>query len=205
VAQTQSEEDAGDEEIMTKKKKEEKENPEPVEKVQKEEEPVVEGPDREAEFAEMKDKYLRLYADFENYKKRMHKDKEELVKYCNESILYETLPVIDNLEMALSHAGDDTSEGLVKGVQITLREFQRVMEKFGLVAIEANGRPFDPSVHHAMSQVVRSDVSDKTVVEEYRKGYMFGDKVLRPSLVAVSKRPEEERDIDINTESEEEE
>lgn len=175
-----------------------------LEPAEKEEGKIEEGPGPEAELAEMKDKYLRLYAEFENYKKRMQRDKEELVKYCNESILYEILPVIDNLEMALSHATDDVSEGLVKGVEITLREFQRVMEKFGLVPISAKGEPFDPSVHHAMSQVVRSDVEDKSVVEEYRKGYMFGEKVLRPSLVAVSKKPDEAQEIEINKESEEE-
>ncbi|MCL4476115.1 MAG: nucleotide exchange factor GrpE [Nitrospirae bacterium] len=188
----------GNEEALEKK---EMESLEPAEK---EEEPTGEGLGPEVELAEMKDKYLRLYAEFENYKKRMQRDKEELVKYCNESILYEILPVIDNLEMALSHATDDVSGGLVKGVEITLREFQRVMEKFGLVPISAKGEPFDPSVHHAMSQVVRSDVEDKTVVEEYRKGYMFGEKVLRPSLVAVSKKPDEAQEIEINKESEEE-
>ncbi len=145
----------------------------------------------EAELAELRDKYLRLYAEFENYRKRVQKDKEELIKYCNESILYEILPVVDNLEMALSHATDDVSEGLVKGVEITLREFQRITGKFGLSPIEAEGLPFDPAVHHAMSQVERTDLKDKTVVEEFRKGYKFGDKVLRPSLVAVSKNPVE--------------
>jgi len=199
MAGLHEEEDVGDEEII------EKEEGKGLEPAEKEEELTVEGPGPEAELADLKDKYLRLYADFENYKKRMHKDREELVKYCNESIFYEILPVIDNLEMALGHAGDDVSEGLVTGVQITLREFQRVMEKFGLIAIAATGRHFDPSIHHAMSQVIRSDVEDKTVVEEFRKGYMFGDKVLRPSLVAVSKSPGEEKEIEINTESQEEE
>lgn len=198
MAGLHEEEDVGNEEALEKK---EMESLEPAEK---EEELTAEGLGPEVELAEMKDKYLRLYAEFENYKKRMQRDKEELVKYCNESILYEILPVIDNLEMALSHATDDVSGGLVKGVEITLREFQRVMEKFGLVPISAKGEPFDPSVHHAMSQVVRSDVEDKTVVEEYRKGYMFGEKVLRPSLVAVSKKPDEAQEIEINKESEEE-
>ncbi len=198
MAGLHEEEDVGNEEALEKK---EVEGLEPAEK---EEELTGEGLGPEVELAEMKDKYLRLYAEFENYKKRMQRDKEELVKYCNESILYEILPVIDNLEMALSHATDDVSGGLVKGVEITLREFQRVMEKFGLVPISAKGEPFDPSVHHAMSQVVRSDVEDKTVVEEYRKGYMFGEKVLRPSLVAVSKKPDEAQKIEINKESEEE-
>jgi len=199
MAWLHEEEDVGDEEIIEKK---EGERPEPAER---EEELTGGGPGPEAELADLKNKYVRLYADFENYKKRMQKDKEEVVKYCTESILYEILPVIDNLEMALGHASDDVSEGLVKGVQITLREFQRVVEKFGLIPIEAFGKPFDPSVHHAMSQVVRPDVDDRMVVEEYRKGYMLGGKVLRPSLVAVSKRPGEGMEIEINTQSEEEE
>ncbi len=141
-----------------------------------------------AELQGINDRYLRLYAEFENYKKRVNKDKEEIFKYGNESILYELLPVIDNLEMALKHATNSVSEGLVQGVEITLKELQRTLEKFGLSPIEANGKPFDPLVHHAMTQIERDDVDEKTVVEEFRKGYMFRDKVLRPSLVAVSKK-----------------
>lgn len=160
----------------------------------------------ETELAELKDRYLRLYAEFENYKKRVQKDKEELIKYGNESLLYEILSVIDNLEMALSHSANSISDGLVKGVEITRREFQRITEKFGLTQIPALGQPFDPSVHHAMSQVESSDVEDNTVVEEYRKGYMFREKVIRPSLVAVSKRTmfAIQPEIKINIESREE-
>lgn len=149
----------------------------------------------EAELADLRDRFVRLYAEFENFKKRVQKDKEELIKYGTESLLYELLPVIDNLEMALKHA-TDTADGLVKGVEITLREFQRVIEKFGLTPISAIGKPFDPAVHHAMSQVERADIEDKTVVEEFRKGYMFADKVLRPSLVAVSRKPSCETEIE---------
>ncbi len=162
-----------------------------------------------AELQEINDKYLRLYAEFENYKKRVNKDKEEIFKYGNESLLYELLPVIDNLEMALKHATNSVSEGLVQGVEITLKELQRTLEKFGLSPIEANGKPFDPLVQHAMTQVERDDVDEKTVVEEFRRGYMFRDKVLRPSLVAVSKKTvvsqekaEEEIKININIEEE---
>lgn len=162
-----------------------------------------------AEIQEINDKYLRLYAEFENYKKRVNKDKEEIFKYGNESLLYELLPIIDNLEMALKHATNSVSEGLVQGVEITLKELQRTLEKFGLSPIEANGKPFDPLVHHAMTQVERDDVDEKTVMEEFRRGYMFRDKVLRPSLVAVSKKTvvsqekaEEEIKININIEEE---
>ena len=161
-------------------------------------------------FKEINDKYVRLYAEFENYKKRVNKDKEELVKYGNESLLYELLPVVDSLELALKHAADTVSDGLVQGVDITLKELHKTLEKFGLKGIKADGEPFDPAVHHAMMQVERSDVDENTVVEELRKGYMLNDKVLRPSLVAVSKKPagsrEEEtgEEIKINKHIEEE-
>jgi len=154
-----------------------------------EEAPVDEKDRLTAELQEMNNKYLRLYAEFENYKKRVNKDKEELVKYGNESLLYELLPVIDNLELALRHASNNVSSGLVQGVEITLKELQKILEKFGLIAIEANNKPFDPLVHHAMTQNERDDIDEKIVVEEFRKGYMLRDKVLRPSLVAVSKKP----------------
>ena len=161
------------------------------------------------ELQEINGKYLRLYAEFENYKKRVSRDKEEIVRYSNESLLYELLPVIDNLEMALKHASNNVSSGLVQGVEITLRELKKTLEKFGLSEIEAYGKPFNPLIHHAMSQVERDDVDEKTVVEEFRKGYMLKDKVLRPSLVAVSKKPfegqeEEEEEITINKNIEEE-
>lgn len=147
-----------------------------------------EGSSPEAELSEYKDKYIRLYAEFDNYRKRAQKDKEDILKYGNESLLYELLPVLDNLEMALTHSNETQSDGLVKGVEMTLREFRRVLEKFGLVEIEALGVHFDPSRHHAMSMVERQNMDDMTVVEEFRKGYMFADKVIRPSMVAVSKK-----------------
>jgi len=146
----------------------------------------------QTELEDLKGKYLRLYAEFENYKKKVQKDKEEFIKYSNETMAYELLPVIDNLEMALKHAGegysDEASSALAQGVQNTLRELYRTLEKFGVSAIEALNQPFDPSYHHAMSQIPRSDVENNTVVEEFRKGYTYKEKVLRPSLVAVSKK-----------------
>ncbi len=99
------------------------------------------------------------------------------------------LPAIDNLELALKHASCDPKTGVVQGVEITLKELQRTLEKFGLVRIESLGKKFDPSVHHAMVQVEREDMEDKMVAEELRAGYLLYDKVLRPSLVAVSVNP----------------
>lgn len=169
--------------------------------------PVAEREQLLAELQEINAKYLRLYAEFENYKKRVSKDKEELIRYGNESLLYEILPFIDHLEMALKHASNEVSSGLVQGVEITLRDLRKTLEKFGLTAIEADGKPFDPVVHHAMSQVERNDTEDNTVVEEFRRGYMLREKVLRPALVAVSKKTvksgeQEETEINKNIEEE---
>lgn len=154
-------------------------------------EPAV---DHAAELAEANNKYLRLYADFENFRKKVIKDKEELVKYANESLLFELLTVIDNLEMALKHAREtgnaEAVESLVTGVDNTLRGLGKMLEKFGLTPIAAAGKPFDPAYHHAMSQVERDDLESGMVVEEFRKGYQFKDKVLRPTMVSVSKKPE---------------
>jgi molecular chaperone GrpE len=145
-----------------------------------------------AELQEANDKYLRLYAEFENFKKRVSRDKEELIKYGNEQLIAELLPVIDHLEMALDHASNDVASGLVQGVEITLRELKKTLRKFGLTEIEAEGKSFDPLIHHAMAQVERDDVDENMVVEEYRKGYMLNDKVIRAAMVAVSKKPAEE-------------
>lgn len=145
---------------------------------------------------ELNSKYLRLYADFENYRKRVNKDKEDLIRYGNESLLYELLPAIDNLELALKHAAGEVNSGLVQGVEVTLKELQRTLEKFGLSRIDAVGKPFDPSVHHAMSQVQRDDIDEKLIAEEFRAGYRYRDKVLRPSLVAVSVKPQNQQNND---------
>lgn len=160
----------------------------------------------EEELGQEKDRYLRLYAEFDNYKKRVARDREELIKYGNESLLYELLPVIDNLEMAMKHSSNDTSSasggGLAQGVEITLKEFLKVIDKFGLSPIDASGKMFDPSMHHAMTQVERDDIDENMVVEEFRKGYMFSEKVLRPSLVAVSKKPVVSEQLSVDSQKE---
>lgn len=146
---------------------------------------------------ELNNKYLRLYAEFDNYKKRVNKDKEELVRYGNESLLYALLPAIDNLELALKHGACDPKTGVVQGVEITLKELQRTLEKFGLTRIGAVGKKFDPAVHHAMTQVEREDMEEKMVAEELRAGYRYHDKVLRPSLVAVSVKPKKTAEAEV--------
>ncbi|MCI0468575.1 MAG: nucleotide exchange factor GrpE [Nitrospirae bacterium] len=144
----------------------------------------------QSELNEVKDRHLRLYAEFENYKKKVQKDREELIRYSNESLVYELLPIIDSMGIALKHAKDESadSRSLIEGVENTERELLRILEKFGLKTIEAANKPFDPAYHHAISQAERDDMESNIVAEEFRRGYLFGENVLRPSLVVVSKK-----------------
>jgi molecular chaperone GrpE len=139
--------------------------------------------------SELNDKYLRLYAEFENYKRFIVRQKEDQFKYANESLLKDFLTVIDHLELALQHSSDDkVSDPLAKGVEMTLKELKTLMERYGLISIDAIGKPFDPNIHHAMSQIEDDEVDENTVIEEFRKGYMLKERVLRAPLVGVSKK-----------------
>ncbi len=140
--------------------------------------------------AEADDKYVRLYAEFENYRKIADRNKEELLKYANEEIITDILTVIDHLELALHHASDsETSSSLAEGVTLTLKELKTVLEKHGLETIDAMGKPFDPVVHHAMSQIESEDTEVNTIVKEFRKGYKLKERVLRAAMVGVSAKP----------------
>ncbi len=139
---------------------------------------------------EANDKYIRLYADFENYKKIAARNKEELLKYATEDLITDILTVIDHLELALQHSpGNEASTSLAEGVELTLKELKSVLEKYGLVTIDALGKPFDPYVHHAMSRIESEDAEENTVVKEFRKGYILKERVLRAALVGVAKKP----------------
>ncbi len=138
--------------------------------------------------SEINNKYVRLYAEFENFKKFTAKNREEQLKYANESLMKDLLTVIDHLELALQHSSSkEVSNSLAEGVELTLKELKTALEKYGLISIDALGKPFDPSVHHAMSQI-ESDAEENTVVSEFRKGYMFKDRVVRAALVGVAKK-----------------
>jgi molecular chaperone GrpE len=140
--------------------------------------------------SELNDKYLRLYADFENYKKFAAKNRGELLQYSNENIMNDLLTVIDHLELALQHAsGDAGKSSLAEGVEMTLKELTSILNKHGLSYINTIDEPFDPNLHQAMSQIETDEVDENRVIKEFRKGYMFKDRVLRASLVEVSKKP----------------
>jgi len=139
---------------------------------------------------EANDKYVRLYADFENYKKITARNKEELLKYANDDLMSDVLTVIDHLELALQHTEESKGPNpLAEGVELTLKELRNILEKYGLVTIDALNKPFDPAVHHAMSQVETEDAEENTVVKEFRKGYKLKERVLRAAMVGVSKKP----------------
>jgi molecular chaperone GrpE len=149
---------------------------------------------KEAE--EEHDKYLRLYAEFDNYRKRMQRDLADFRKYANEQLALELLTVQDHLGLALKHAaeGGETVQGLREGVELVYKQLRDVLEKFGIKAFSSAGQSFDPSRHDAMMQTVTDEVPENTVVQVLQEGYLYHDKVLRHAKVSVSKKPEESKD-----------
>lgn len=146
-------------------------------------------PTAEEMLARSEERYVRLYAEFENYKKRTGRENEEFKKYANESLLRELLGVLDNLERAIAHAKENKNGGetLQEGVEMTHKQFLDVLEKFGVKAIPAAGQSFDPAVHQAVSQVETGEVPDGAVAEVFRTGFFFKERVLRPAMVVVAK------------------
>ena len=147
------------------------------------------GPDLTAALADAEDRYLRLRAEFENYKKRTGRENEDFRKYANESLLRELLPVLENLDRAIVHTreADEGIDKLLEGVEMIQKQFMDVLDKFGVKPIPAAGEKFDPSMHQAVSQVETEDLPDGAVAEEFRKGYFYKERVLRPAMVVVAK------------------
>jgi molecular chaperone GrpE len=137
------------------------------------------------------DQLLRLGAEFENYKKRVQREKSDLIKFGNESLLKAVLPILDNLERAIDHGKGTNEKGpLFQGVEIILRQFLTVLERFGVKPVEAMGELFDPEKHEAVS-LAESDQEPNRVISELEKGYLFHERLLRPAKVLVSKAPPE--------------
>ncbi|NIQ37965.1 MAG: nucleotide exchange factor GrpE [Proteobacteria bacterium] len=156
------------------------------------------------------EKFLRAYADLENFKKRVEKEKADSLRYAKEEVIRDLLPFVDNLERAVEHASSDTDnnpQALIEGVELTLRELVKALEQHGLRQIESVGKPFDPNLHEAMMQVENDDYDPQTVVEEFQKGYLIRDRLLRPARVSVSTKGEdreEEEEEEEKQQSEEE-
>jgi len=148
--------------------------------------------DPQAVMAEQADQILRLHAEFENYRKRAEREKKAFKRYAQEDLIKAILPQLDNLERALeacrctrNQAGDPLAEG----VELTLKGILDVLAKFGVQRIEALGQTFDPSLHEAVMQQPDPDQEENTVLAETQAGYLLHDRLLRPAMVVVSRRP----------------
>jgi molecular chaperone GrpE len=149
--------------------------------------------EKEKETKDHYDRFLRMAADYENYKKRMTREKEEWTKFANEELIKAFLPIIDNLERAVNHS-ESTGGGqnLVEGVKLTLQQLLQALNKFGVTPIESVGKPFDPTLHEAMLVVETDQHEPNQVVEEFQRGYLLSNRLLRPATVAVAKPSEKE-------------
>lgn len=138
-----------------------------------------------AEDAEDQDeKYIRLMADFQNYKRRVEKEKSEIYDYANQKILAELLTVLDNFERALAQECAD--EAYEKGMEMIFKQFREVLEKSGLEEIEAQGKEFDPNFHHAVMTDSSEEYESGQVTDVLQKGYTLHGKVVRPAMVKVN-------------------
>jgi len=138
---------------------------------------------------ELKDRYLRTAADFDNFRKREEKERQNIVCYANEKLVGDLLPILDNLERALAADTDGTTvEGILEGVHLVRKQLHSVLEACGLEPVEALGAPFDPMIHEAVGVLPSETQEEGTVVSELQKGYRLKGKVLRHSVVHVAGR-----------------
>jgi molecular chaperone GrpE len=143
--------------------------------------------EKEAELEEVNKRYLRLAADFDNFRKRTRQEMEEIRRFAARDLLQELLPVLDNFERALASARTVFPENVVTGIDMIYRQFLNVLSQNGLKPIEAVGKQFDPAYHEAFEQVDTDQWPDGSIIEEVRKGYLLHGKVLRPALVKVAR------------------
>jgi molecular chaperone GrpE len=171
------------------------------------EEEAAEHPDAKADLREQLEKkqnqLLRVAADFENYKKRSRRDAQEAAFWARNELLQELLPVIDNVELALAHTaegaeGEKDAQALREGVEMVLRQFQTTMEKYEVKAFDSLGEPFDPNFHEALQQRETDEHPPGVIMEEYRRGYLMGDRLIRPAMVVVAAAPAADKTSDEN-------
>ena len=133
------------------------------------------------------DQLLRLKADFENTKKRLEREKLESIKFANEKLLVEILPIADNLDRALASLGEGHDPAKVmQGLKLAQKELHDVLEEHGVEAVKAAGEPFDPQIHEAIGMVEAPDEKDGTVVDEVQRGYRLNGRLIRPSRVRIA-------------------
>ena len=143
-----------------------------------------------AKAAENWDRFLRLTADFDNYKKRAARERQDAVSYANENLLVKLLPVLDSFEMAMAaSSADAAAKSLQAGIAMVSGQLKSVLAEAGLEEIDAGGKPFDPNLHEAVAQEEKPGVPEGEVIRQTRKGYKFRNRLLRPAGVIVAKAP----------------
>lgn len=146
--------------------------------------------EKTAELAHNKDLYLRERAETENFKKRIQREKNEALRFAQEPLARDLLPVIDNLERAVEHAAaGGNGQPLVEGVRLVLRNALDVLERHGVTRVDASEGPFDPNQHEAVMRVANAALPPNQVVEQFEPGYRLHDRLLRPAKVSVSSKP----------------
>ncbi|HKW70904.1 MAG TPA: nucleotide exchange factor GrpE [Candidatus Dormibacteraeota bacterium] len=143
----------------------------------------------ESALAEAKDKYLRLAADFDNFKKRTRQEQLETIQHASADLIGRVLPVLDDLHNVLDHKPEGVDESWVKGLELSVRKLEEVLGTHGLQPIESVGAQFDPKLHEAVGHEESTEHPEDTVVAELRRGYRLRDRVVRPALVKVSRQP----------------
>ena len=139
------------------------------------------------EVTSLNDKYLRLAAEFDNYKRLIQRDQRDQIRFGNEHLLKELLPVVDNLERAVKSSREGGgSDVLIQGVDLTLKQLTGALTRFHVVPVETVGRPFDPATHQAVTSIESEKVPKQHVVDELQRGYLLHDRILRAAMVSVS-------------------
>ena len=138
--------------------------------------------------AELKDQLVRLAADFENFKKRTRREKEDIRKFANEQLLKDVLPALDNLNRALAHV-EERENPLVQGIEMVAKQFLGILDGYGVTTVNSKGQSFDPAVHDAMGQMPTDEVEPGCIADEFEKGYLIHGRLLRPAKVIVAIAP----------------
>ena len=154
------------------------------------------------ELTEQKDKFVRLQAETDNFRKRLSREKEEFSQYANERLFKELLPIFDNFERALEDPSNDI-KSLKEGLAMILKQFSSFLEKEKVEPIEAIGKKFDPMIHEVLTSEESSEHEENTIISQFVKGYMINNRVIRPSQVVISKKPSLESKEVLTEESEE--
>jgi molecular chaperone GrpE len=145
----------------------------------------------EADVLKWKELAMRTAADHENYRKRAAREREDAVRYSNQSLLEELLPILDNFEMGMQAASQDQSSMIYVGMDMVRKQLAEFLASCGAVEIASEGKAFDPNIHEAVSQEVADGVEDGTIIRVMRRGFMLRDRLLRPATVVVAKSAEE--------------